>query len=195
MLDDRLTHAGRQADAFNQEVRLRMLQCLAQEIPLSIAIVGGGATGVELAAELVQLTELAISYGAVGLADRISITLIESGPGLLAAFPKDISQATQTRLESLGIRVMTGTSIKSVESEAFVLGDGSRVEAALKVWAAGVKAPDFLQGLDGLETGRNSQLIVQPSLQTTRDQNIFAVGDCASLMLPGTERPLPLPHR
>lgn len=180
-----------QADAFNQEVRLRMLQCLAQEIPLSIAIVGGGATGVELAAELVQLTELAISYGAAGLADRISITLIESGPGLLAAFPKDISQATQTRLESLGIRVMTGTRVKSVESEAFVLDDGSHVEAALKVWAAGVKAPDFLQGLDGLETGRNNQLIVQPSLQTTRDQNIFAVGDCASLTLPGTERPLP----
>lgn len=180
-----------QADAFNQEVRLRMLQCLAQEVPLSIAIVGGGATGVELAAELVQLTESAVSYGAAGLAERIHITLIESSPELLAAFPKDISQATQAKLESLGIKVMTGTRVKSVESDAFVLGNGSRVEAALKVWAAGVKAPDFLQGFDGLETGRGNQLVVLPSLQTTRDAHIFAVGDCASLVLPGAERPLP----
>ena len=179
-----------QADAFNQEVRLRILQCLAQEIPLSIAIVGGGATGVELAAELVQLTESAVSYGAAGLAERIRITLIESSPGLLAAFPEDISKATQARLESLGIHVMTGTRVQSVEPDAFVLGDGSRVEASLKVWAAGVKAPDFLQGLGGLETGRNNQFAVLPSLQTTRDPAIFAVGDCASLVLPGAERPL-----
>ena len=180
-----------QADAFNQEVRLRILQCLAQDMPLSIAIVGGGATGVELAAELVQLTESAISYGAAGLAERIRITLIESGPGLLAAFPEDISKATQARLESLGIQVMTGTRVTAALPDAFVLGDGSRVEASLKVWAAGVKAADFLQGLGGLETGRNNQFAVLPSLQTTRDPHIFAVGDCASLVLPGAERPLP----
>ncbi|MDL5448109.1 FAD-dependent oxidoreductase, partial [Escherichia coli] len=67
---------------------------------MSIAIVGGGATGVELAAELVQLTDTAVAYGAKGLAKHISITLIESGPRLLAAFPEDISAATRERLES-----------------------------------------------------------------------------------------------
>jgi NADH dehydrogenase len=74
-----------QADAFNREVRIRMLQCMTQDTELSIAIVGGGATGVELAAELVQLTEDAVAYGAQGLAARVRITLIESGPRLLAA--------------------------------------------------------------------------------------------------------------
>ena len=83
MIDSR-----RQADAFNREVRIRMLQCLAQNANLSIAIVGGGATGVELAAELIQLTETAVGYGAKGLAERITVTLIESGPRLLAAFPR-----------------------------------------------------------------------------------------------------------
>ena len=179
-----------QADAFNQEVRLRILQCLAQDMSLSIAIVGGGATGVELAAELVQLTELAVGYGARGLAERISITLIESSPGLLAAFPDDISAAARARLEALGIRVMVGTRVSAAEPDAFVLGDGSRVPAALKVWAAGVKGAELQRGLDGLEVGRGNQLLVRPSLQTTLDARIFALGDCASLTLPGAARPL-----
>lgn len=186
MIDSR-----QQADAFNREVRIRMLQCLTQEEDLSIAIVGGGATGVELAAELVQLTETAVAYGAQGLAERITITLIESGPRLLAAFPQDISAATQARLEALGIRVMTQTRVAAADADAFVLDDGKRIAASLKVWAAGVKAPDFLADLDGLEAGRGNQLLTRPSLQTTLDADIYAVGDCASLSLPGTQSPLP----
>lgn len=76
-----------QADAFNREIRLRVLQCVAQDAQLSIGIVGGGATGVELAAELVQLAESAAAYGAHDLMSRMSVALIESGPRLLAAFP------------------------------------------------------------------------------------------------------------
>ena len=180
-----------QAVAFNHEVRLRMLQCLAQDTELSIAIVGGGATGVELAAELVQLIESSVAYGAQGLAERITITLIESGPRLLAAFPEDISAATQSRLEALGIRVLTETRVSAAEADAFVLGDGRRLSASLKVWAAGVKAPNFLANLDGLETTRGNQLVVQPSLRTTRDPDIYVVGDCASLTLSVAEPPLP----
>jgi NADH:ubiquinone reductase (H+-translocating) len=180
-----------QADAFNREVRIRILQCLAQNGELSIAIVGGGATGVELAAELVQLTEASVSYGAQGLAERITITLIESGRRLLAAFPEDISSATQTRLEALGIRVLTGTRVASADIDGLVLSDGSRIAASMRVWAAGVKAPDFLAGLDGLDVTRGNQLLVLPSLQTTRDPNIYAIGDCSSLTLAGAERPLP----
>lgn len=181
----------RLADAFNREVRLRMLQCLAQESTLSIAIVGGGATGVELAAELVQLVEAAEAYGAQGLAARLSITLVEAGPRLLAAFPEDISAATRTRLQALGIKVMTDTRVNGADAEGFVLGDDSRLDATLKVWAAGIKAPDFLAGIAGLETNRSNQLVVLPTLQTTRDAHVYAVGDCSSLTLAGAERPLP----
>lgn len=186
MIDSR-----RQADAFNAEIRLRMLQSQAQGTELSIAIVGGGATGVELAAELVQLAHTVVAYGAPGLSERISITLIESGPRLLAAFPEDISAATRRKLEGLGIQVMTDTRVTAADADGFVLDDGKRVESTLKVWAAGIKAPDFLQGLGGLESNRINQLVVRPSLQTTRDPNIYAVGDCASVTLPGASRPLP----
>lgn len=185
MIDSR-----RQADAFNQEIRLCMLQSLALGTELSIAIVGGGATGVELAAELVQLVETSVAYGAHGLSERIAISLIESGPRLLAAFPEDISAATRRRLEALGVHVRTDTRVSAADAEGFILGDGGRVNASLKVWAAGVKAPEFLASLDGLETNRNNQLLILPSLQTSKDQNIFAIGDCASLTLPGASRPL-----
>lgn len=181
----------RLADAFNREVRIRMLQCLAQESPLSIAIVGGGATGVELAAELVQLVDAAEAYGAQGLAARISITLIEAGPRLLAAFPEDISAATLARLHALGIKVMTETLVSAANAEGYVLGDGRQLAATLKVWAAGIKAPDFLADMAGLETNRSHQLVVRPTLQTTRDPSIYAIGDCSSLTLAGAARPLP----
>ncbi|HVJ34863.1 MAG TPA: NAD(P)/FAD-dependent oxidoreductase [Terriglobia bacterium] len=181
----------RQAEAFNHEVRLRMLQCLAFNTELSIAIVGGGATGVELAAELVRLVETAVTYGALGLAERITITLIESGPRLLAAFPEDISSATRAKLEGLGIKVMTDTRVSAAEADSFVLRDGCKVHASLKVWAAGVKAPDFLANIDGLETTRGNQLLILPSLQTVQDANIYAVGDCACLTPAGSARPLP----
>lgn len=186
MIDSRV-----QAEAFNREVRLRMLQCLTQGADLSIAIVGGGATGVELAASLVQLTVSAAAYGARGLADRLSITLVEAGPRLLPAFPEDISAAVQTQLEALGVRVRVATPVTAVQADGLVLGAGNRIAASLMVWAAGVKAPDFLADLDGLETNRSNQLVVKPTLATTQDANIYALGDCSSLKLPGAERPLP----
>lgn len=180
----------RLAMAFNREVRIRLLQCLEQDHDLSIAIVGGGATGVELAAELMQLSEIAGVYGAQSLSSRVSITLIEAGPRLLAAFPEDISLATKRRLESLGIKVLTGTGVTAATAKGFELGEQGSVEASLRIWAAGVKAPGVLAQLDGLETNRGNQLVVRPSLQTTVDPNVYAVGDCASLILPGADKPL-----
>lgn len=180
-----------QADAFNREIRLRVLQCVAQDAQLSIGIVGGGATGVELAAELVQLAESAAAYGAHDLVSRMSVALIESGPRLLAAFPKDISEATRARLEQLGVRVYTDTRVSAVDADAFLFSDGTRREASLKIWAAGVKAANLLSNLAGLEANAINQLLVRPSLQTTQDPRIYAVGDCASLTLSGNQRSLP----
>lgn len=180
-----------QADAFNREIRLRVLQCVAQDAQLSIGIVGGGATGVELAAELVQLAESAAAYGAHDLMSRMSVALIESGPRLLAAFPKDISEATRARLEQLGVRVYTDTRVSAVDADAFLFSDGTRREASLKIWAAGVKAANLLSNLAGLEVNAINQLLVRPSLQTTQDPRIYAVGDCASLTLSGNQRSLP----
>lgn len=184
MIDSRL-----KADAFNREIRMRMVQCMTSGEQLQVAIVGAGATGVELAAELVQLAESASAYGALGEAARFKIVLIEAGGRVLPSFPPEISSATQRRLEALGVTVLTNERVQAATEEGYVLSDGSLVPASLRVWAAGVKAPDFLARL-GLECTRGNQLIVNGDMQTS-DPDIYAVGDCASYTLPGAQQPLP----
>lgn len=186
MIDTRL-----QADAFNREVRARIMQVALKGGSLSIAIVGGGATGVELAAELIQLADTAESYGTKGLAARIKITLIESGARLLAAFPEKVSRVTKERLEELGVTVRIATKVVSATDTGYALDGGEVIAADLKVWSAGVKAPNFLKNIGGLESSRVNQLVVTETLQTTNDPNIFAVGDCASLTMPGATHALP----
>jgi NADH dehydrogenase len=181
----------RQAEAFNQEVRIRMIQAVTLDRKLTIGIVGGGATGVELAAQLVQLTQAAAAYGAGRLRNRVTITLVESGPRLLPGFPENISEATHQRLQALGVQVRLSSRVAAADAEGVTLSDGGRIDVELKVWAAGVKGPDVLATLDGLEHTKTQQLCVKLSLQTTVDADIYAMGDCAGLTLPGEKRPLP----
>jgi NADH dehydrogenase len=86
---------------------------------------------------------------------------------------------------------MTGTRVTEARADGFELDGIGHFPATLSVWSAGVKAPDFLKELAGLETTRGNQLVIKPSLQTSRDDAIYAVGDCSSLLLEGLERPLP----
>jgi len=180
-----------QALDLNREIRTRLLESLAASSTLSIAIVGGGATGVELAAELIQLTQIAAYYGATGLPNQIKVKLIESGPRLLAAFPQRVAVAARQRLEKLGITIVTGARVVAVDAEGLQLADGTQIGADLRVWAAGVKGSDAPASLGGLEVTRNNQLVVGPTLQTTRDPRILAVGDCSTLVLGREAKPLP----
>ena len=156
-----------------------------------IAIVGGGATGVELAAELYNAAAALRHYGLEVFDERrLRITLIEAGPRILPALPERLADAAKAELEQLGVRVLSDVRVVEARPRAIVTGSGERIEADLMVWAAGVKAPQFLATL-GLETNCNGQLVVGPTLQTTRDERIFALGDCCSFTPPGAERPVP----
>lgn len=157
---------------------------------LTIAIVVSGATGVELAAEISQVLEIAASYGAGDLRPRLELTLIESGPRTLAAFPEEIAQAAAQQLRALGIDVRTGLRVVGADAAGFVLQDGSRIEASLRVWAAGVRAQDAVAALDGFELTPAGQVKVGATLQATTDDRVFALGDCASLAPAGAPRPL-----
>ena len=157
-----------------------------------VAIVGGGATGVELAAELYSAADALGFYGLeVFDSKRLQVTLIEAGPRLLPALPEKLAAAAQAELEALGVRVLTGTQVVEATADAILTKAGETISADLKVWAAGVKGAPFLGGIGGLETTRGNQLIVDAMLRTTRDPRIFAIGDCAcSVAAPG-ERPVP----
>ncbi|HLN11463.1 MAG TPA: NAD(P)/FAD-dependent oxidoreductase [Xanthobacteraceae bacterium] len=148
---------------------------------LQVAIIGAGATGTELAAELHYTTRELVAYGL----DRIDpkdmqINLIEAAGQILPALPRRLADAALKLLTDLGVRVHTSSKVAEVTATGVKLATGVFIPAELVVWAAGVKAPDVLASLDGLESNRVNQLVVLPTLQTTRDENIFAFGDCAA---------------
>jgi len=151
---------------------------------LNIAIVGGGATGVELSAELHHAAKEFNQYGFTEMnRDRLKITLVEAGPRILPALPDRIAMAAHRELEKLGVKVRVATKVTSASEHGLQLGD-EELPAELMVWAAGIKAPDFLKDLAGLENNRLNQLLVKPTLQTTRDDQIYVIGDAAGFPLP-----------
>lgn len=146
---------------------------------LDVAIVGGGATGIELSAQLHQATRLLSAYGLDNVKpDDIRIHIIEAAPSLLPGLPERLSTATHQQLTRLGIEVHLGERVVEVTRQAVTTHSGRVIPAALKVWAAGVKAPDFLHELAGLETNHINQIKVRQTLQSTLDDDIFAIGDC-----------------
>ena len=159
---------------------------------LGVGIVGAGATGVELAAELHAASRQLATYGlgGGGQARDLRLVLIEAAGRVLPGLPERVSRATAARLGEIGVELRTGEQVTRVTAEAIETTAGV-LPCRLKVWAAGVKAPDFLATLDGLEANRANQLLVRPTLQTTADDAVFALGDCAACPWPGHERPVP----
>jgi NADH dehydrogenase len=146
--------------------------------PLSIAIVGAGATGVELSAQLHEVTDLLAVYG-LDESSNVKLTIIEAATQLLPALPIKLATATQQQLVKLGIDLKMGRRVVEVTKEGIKTHDGEMIEADLKVWAAGIKAPDWMKQLDGLETNHINQLVVDQTLKTS-DDDVFAMGDCAA---------------
>lgn len=166
----------------NACIRAHAQSTLLRPEQLKVAIIGAGATGVELAAELHRTTRQVVAYGLdrVHPDKDIKVTVIEAADRVLPALPHRLSQATQGLLEKLGVHVHTHARVSEVLADGVLLADGRLLPAELVVWAAGVKAPEVLKEIGGLETNRINQLVVRATLQTTGDENIFAIGDCAA---------------
>jgi len=149
---------------------------------IRIVIVGAGATGVELAAELHNTTRVLAAYGLDHFdpEKQIHLSIVEAGPRILAGLPDYLAEATQDILKGLMVDVMCNEQVTAVYADALATASGKAIPADFVVWAAGVRAPEVLQDLDGLESNRLNQLVVRSSLQTTNDENIFALGDCAA---------------
>ena len=149
---------------------------------LHVAIIGAGATGVELAAELHRTTREVVAFGLdrIDVDKDIKVSLIEAADRILPALQPRLSHTTEQLLKKLGVEVLTSSKVMEVMPTGLRLADGREIESELVVWAAGVKAPDFLKDFGGLETNRINQLVVLNTLQTTRDPDIFALGDCAA---------------
>ena len=173
-----------QAKAFQRDMINTFLRYtdpnLRQHTQLTIGIVGGGATGVELAAELFDASRMLNAYGVTAEDHQtISVHLIEAAPRLLPGLSERISQTVKTELESLGVTVHTDTAIKEAQAHRLVTGDDEVIRTDINVWAAGIKAPPFLAEL-GLTTNKKNQIEVNTTLQSVDDEKVIALGDCAS---------------
>ncbi|RUO58733.1 NAD(P)/FAD-dependent oxidoreductase [Pseudidiomarina insulisalsae] len=165
------------------------LQARKYSQPLKVAIVGAGATGVELSAELHKSAELIRSYGFDDFEmNHLQITLIELADRILPALPERIADSARDELESLGVKVRTGTPVTEATEKGFLMEDGELIEAPIKVWAAGVKAPPFLSKLKGLETNKGNQILARRTLQSSTHDSIFVMGDCAAVEQPDGSR-------
>ncbi|WP_144630750.1 NAD(P)/FAD-dependent oxidoreductase [Bordetella genomosp. 13] len=177
-----------------EQFRLTMLKAMAQvdqakvrdpAARLDLVIVGGGATGVELAVELIEAGHVVSAYGLPNFrADRdLAITLVEGAPRILSALPEKLSRAAHARLIELGVRVETGCRVSQVTENSVRTEDGREFAANLCMWAAGIKGPAVLASLD-LPLNRMGQLQLNERLESP-DPHILALGDCSAV--PWTE--------
>jgi len=189
-----------QAVRFNHRLVNACIRAQSQTGPvrpgqLHVAIIGAGATGTELAAELHRTAREIVAYGLdrINPEKDIRITLIEAAERILPALPPRISESTTKLLQDLNVDVRANSKVTEVRADGVLLVDGGFIPSELVVWSAGVKGADVLAHLDGLEATRSNQLVTLPTLQTTKDPDIFAMGDCAACPRPGY--PMPVPPR
>jgi NADH dehydrogenase len=187
-----------QAERFNRRLLNACVRAYAQPGPvrdgqLHVAIIGAGATGTELSADLHHASRGLIKFGLDKLDPEkdFKITLIEAAPRILPALPERLSEATANILSGIGVDIRVGSPVTKVTAEGVTLANGEFIPSELVVWAAGVKGPDVLSKLDGLEVSRMNTLVVKPTLQTTRDDNVFVIGDAAYLLPDGETAPIP----
>ena len=156
---------------------------------VNVVIVGGGATGVELAAELGYSARALAKYKIHTLdpARDVRITILERGARLLPHLPLEQSARAEAYLKSRGIEIRTGTAVTQVGADCVHVREGEGETqlrpASLTLWAAGVEGP-AITGTLGLSLNRMRQIMVKPTLQSVDDANVFAIGDCASFVCP-----------
>ncbi len=151
---------------------------------VNVMIVGGGATGVELAAELAHSARTLAKYKVHTLdpARDVRISILERGDRILPHLPPAMSERAEKYLRSRGIDICTGAAVTSVGPDSIEVAGVAR-PATLTLWAAGVEGPAISRTL-GLSLGRMRQIMVNASLQSVDDPDVFAIGDCASFVCP-----------
>jgi len=155
---------------------------------LTFVLVGGGPTGVEMAAALAELRRYTLQADFRRInPQQARIILVEAAPRLLATFPAKLARTAQARLERLGVEVRTGQAVKEIDEAHVVIGD-ERLPCRTVIWTAGVTpspAGAWLQA----PTDKAGRVRVQPDCRVPGHAEVFVIGDTASLEQEGT--PLP----
>ena len=148
---------------------------------IKVAIVGAGATGTEMAAEMHHAVDQLAGYGYRIDSSLLDVTLIEADKRILPKVSHaQISESVARELERIGVQVLTNTRVVEVTDKGITFQGGYFIAADIVIWSAGIRGPEFLRDIGGLETNRLNQLVVKRTGQVTRDERIFAIGDCCA---------------
>jgi NADH:ubiquinone reductase (H+-translocating) len=173
-----------QANAIRKILLNRFLRYASHEQldeKIKVAIIGAGATGTEMAAEMHYAVDQLRGYGYKIDTSLLEVTLIEADKRILPKVGRvEISDAVARELKSIGVDVLTNTRVVEVTDKGIIFQGGYFVAADMVLWSAGIRGADFLKNIGGLETNHINQLVVQTTAQTTRDPTIFAIGDCCA---------------
>lgn len=190
------------AEKFHNTMLEKAIQKEHQEsdTPLTITIVGGGATGVELAAELTDTIKSLSQFGLDKLKkNSFQLNVINAADVLLPGLSPKISQGAKEILEDLKVNVLNSAKVIEITKNSTIIDkNNERIEiySDLIVWAAGVKSSDALKNIPNLELTSNNQIKVTETLQAIGNKNIFVIGDCASIpWIGGPKEGLNVPPR
>jgi NADH dehydrogenase len=187
-----------EAEALRNQVLLRFEEAVRtsdrqrREALMTFVIVGGGPTGVELAGAFAELIRHVLRRDYPALArDAARVILVEAGDAILAAFPPKLRESAASRLAKMGVDVRLQTAVDRVEDDRVVFRDGSGLATTTVIWAAGVKASDLADRL-GVPQARGGRVPVTPELHLPDREEVFVIGDMASLEDPKDGRPYPM---
>lgn len=155
---------------------------------LTLVIVGGGPTGVEMAGALAELARVVLKndFRRIDPA-QARVQLIEAGPRLLPAFSEELSEYTRQRLERMGVQVHLNCPVQEI-GQGFLVAGGERLDSRLILWAAGVEASEVTRTLAGIQLDRGGRIQVRPDLSLPGHPEVFAAGDLVSLVDPNGVR-------
>ena len=162
--------------------RFEDLARFEDETRLSIAVVGGGPTGVEMAGALAELKRGPLHNDLAHAADHIDIYLIEAGPRILPMFSEKLSARATRDLQKLGVHVRTNTAVREIKSRQIILKEGDPIPAEVTVWAAGVKGEPTASALNLPIVG--SRVSSGQTLQVENYPHIWAIGDISGALAP-----------
>ncbi|HCJ6508554.1 TPA: NAD(P)/FAD-dependent oxidoreductase [Acinetobacter baumannii] len=183
----------KQADIFQQDLLHLYIEAQnqADQRTLNIGIIGAGATGVELAAELIETTKNFYRYGLKKIhPNQVKITLIEASERILPALSEKTAEHSAKQLQKMGVEILTKHRVEKIDEHCIYFSNGKQLNSDITVWAAGVKAPKVLESLSDFERDNINRLMVYATLQTYSDPNVFAFGDCAHCQLDARHPPL-----
>jgi len=156
---------------------------------MTIAVIGGGPTGVELAGSIAELARYTLAKDFHRIhAETATVLLLEAGPRLLTAFPEDLAAYAERKLNALGVTVRTNCAVERI-TEHTVMAAGEEIGVGLAIWAAGVRASS-LGKLLGIDLDRAGRIKVNADLSVPGLENVYALGDIA-LALDANGKPQP----